>query len=59
MEKELKKIEDEILKHKWIMSEEMGKDVGLSQARFDWIINHFKDYVKSHPIIEDKIDKKQ
>ena len=29
---------EEILKHKWIESEKIGKDIGFDTALFDWII---------------------
>jgi hypothetical protein len=58
MQKELKKIDKEIEQHKWILSEKYGRDVGWKEARVDWLVNHFKDYVKYHKTIEDdKIDK--
>ena len=53
MKQELKKIDKEIEKHKWIMSESLGRDVGWKEARVDWLINHFKDYVNIHRTIED------
>ena len=31
---------DEILKHKWIESEKLGKDIGFERALLDWIRNH-------------------
>ncbi len=31
---------EEILKHKWIQSEEAGHDVGLERALVDWVLNH-------------------
>lgn len=31
---------EEILKHKWIQSEEAGHDVGLETALVDWAVNH-------------------
>jgi hypothetical protein len=31
---------EEILKHKWIQSEEAGHDVGLETALVDWALNH-------------------
>ena len=53
MKKELLKIDHEIEKHKWIMSESLGRDVGWKEARVDWLINHFKDYANYHRTIED------
>ena len=31
---------EEILRHKWIQSEQAGYDVGFEQALTDWIIKH-------------------
>ncbi len=31
---------EEILKHKWIQSEEAGHDVGLETALVDWAVRH-------------------
>ena len=31
---------EEIMKHKWIQSEERGHDVGFDAALIDWTINH-------------------
>ena len=31
---------EEILKHKWIESEKLGKDIGFERALLDWIRNH-------------------
>ena len=30
----------EILRHKWIESEKLGKDIGFERALMDWIRNH-------------------
>ncbi len=53
MKLELHKIDNEIAKHKWILSESAGHDIGWREARIDWLVNHFRDYVKAHPTIED------
>ena len=34
---------DEILKHKWILSEKEGRDLG-EQAVLDWVKKHAADY---------------
>lgn len=57
MQKELKKIDKEIEQHKWILSEQRGKDVGWREARIDWLLNHFKNYVNYHRTIEYDVDK--
>ncbi len=31
---------EEILRHKWIESEKLGKDIGFERALLDWIRNH-------------------
>ncbi len=31
---------EEVLKHKWIQSEEAGHDIGLETALVDWAVNH-------------------
>jgi hypothetical protein len=31
---------DEILRHKWIESEKVGRDIGFERALLDWIIKY-------------------
>ena len=31
---------DEILRHKWVLSERAGADVGFETALMDWALNH-------------------
>jgi hypothetical protein len=31
---------EEILRHKWLESEKVGKDVGFDRALIDWVRNH-------------------
>ncbi len=31
---------EEILRHKWIESEKVGRDIGFERALLDWIRNH-------------------
>ena len=31
---------EEILRHKWIESEKMGRDIGFDQALIDWVKKH-------------------
>lgn len=31
---------EEILRHKWIESEKLGRDIGFERALLDWIRNH-------------------
>lgn len=35
---------EEILRHKWILSEREGIDVGFEKALLDWIRNHRDDW---------------
>jgi hypothetical protein len=38
---------DEILKHKWCLSEKQGKDVGFEVALLDWCMHHRIDWRKT------------
>jgi hypothetical protein len=38
---------DEILKHKWIKSEQAGADVGFETAIVDWALNHRETWKKA------------
>lgn len=31
---------EDILRHKWLMSERAGRDVGFEAALLDWVANH-------------------
>lgn len=31
---------DEILRHKWIESEKLGRDIGFEKALLDWMLKH-------------------
>lgn len=31
---------EEILKHKWLESEKLGRDIGFEKALLDWIVKH-------------------
>jgi hypothetical protein len=31
---------EEILRHKWLESEKLGRDIGFERALLDWIRNH-------------------
>lgn len=44
--KEFLKERDEILRHKWFMSEKEGRDVGFERALLDWNIRHRIDWKK-------------
>ena len=35
---------EEILRHKWLESERLGKDIGFEQALLDWIRNHREEW---------------
>ena len=38
---------EEILKHKWIESEKVGRDIGFERALTDWILKHRSKWRKS------------
>jgi len=38
---------EQILRHKWILSEESGNDIGFEHALVDWIHHHRDDWRKS------------
>ena len=38
---------EEILRHKWLKSEEARRDIGFDTALVDWIVNHQADWKKS------------
>jgi len=38
--KEFASERDEILRHKWIESEKVGRDIGFEKALLDWVIKH-------------------
>jgi hypothetical protein len=35
---------DEILRHKWLLSENAGRDVGFEQALIDWVRHHRSEW---------------
>lgn len=40
---------DEILRHKWLESERLGKDIGFEKALLDWIRKHRDAWRSSRP----------
>lgn len=36
-------IRENVLRHKWLMSEEAGEDVGFETALVDWMENHLDE----------------
>jgi hypothetical protein len=38
---------EEILKHKWIKSEEAGRDIGFEAALVDWMLHHRREWRES------------
>lgn len=43
---------EEILRHKWLESEKMGKDIGFEKALLDWIRKHRESWRKSRKFTE-------
>jgi hypothetical protein len=41
---------EEILRHKWLESEKLGKDIGFEKALLDWIRKHRESWRKSRKI---------
>jgi hypothetical protein len=37
---------EEILRHKWIESEKVGRDIGFEKALLDWVIFHRTNWKK-------------
>ena len=35
---------EEIMRHKWIQSEQAGYDVGFEKALLDWLVKHRADW---------------
>lgn len=38
----------EIMKHKWLESEKVGRDIGFEDALIDWTKNHHNRWVKAN-----------
>jgi hypothetical protein len=38
---------EEILRHKWLKSEEAQRDIGFDTALVDWIVNHQAEWKKN------------
>ena len=42
---------EEILRHKWIQSEQSGYDIGFEKALLDWIVKHRSNWrAQRHPL---------
>jgi hypothetical protein len=37
---------EEILRHKWLESEKLGKDIGFERAFLDWMLKHRREWRK-------------
>lgn len=49
-------IRNELLKHKWIESEKVGKDVGFEYTLIQWMRDHKKDWYNAHEKSKDAVD---
>ncbi|HJO09268.1 MAG TPA: hypothetical protein QGH16_05415 [Verrucomicrobiota bacterium] len=38
---------EEVLRHKWLESERLGRDIGFERALMDWVLNHRAKWRKS------------
>lgn len=41
---------EEILRHKWIESEKVGRDIGFERALTDWIVKHRSKWRKARQV---------
>lgn len=41
---------EEILRHKWLKSEEAGRDIGFESALVDWMINHRSQWKRDRTV---------
>jgi hypothetical protein len=44
--REFRAAREEILKHKWIESEKVGRDIGFDRALTDWNVKHRSQWLK-------------
>lgn len=44
---EFQREREEILKHKWFLSEQAGHDIGFEMALTDWFVNHRSGWRKA------------
>ena len=49
---------EEVVAHKWVLSETAGADVGFEEALTDWMINHRTDWRKQRQILRRRNDLK-
>jgi len=45
----------EVLRHKWLLSEKAGTDVGFERALTHWVINHREKWRKTRRLSEDPV----
>ncbi|MDF1658473.1 MAG: DUF4032 domain-containing protein [Verrucomicrobiales bacterium] len=38
---------DEVMRHKWLLSEQAGSDVGIETALIDWVLNCRTEWKKN------------
>ena len=43
---------EEILKHKWIESEKLGKDIGFEKALLSWVKNHRNNWKNNRNLLK-------
>lgn len=39
---------DEVLRHKWLLSEKAGSDIGFEAALLDWVLNCRSEWKKAY-----------
>jgi len=50
-------IKEEILKHKWIESEKVGRDIGFDLAMMDWVCRYKTQWAKEQSAAQTKREK--
>lgn len=49
---------EELLRHKWVLSEQAGKDVGFEAALVDWAFNHRSEWRRQRDFVIDATERK-
>jgi hypothetical protein len=49
---------EELMRHKWVMSEEAGKDVGFEMALVDWAFNHRAEWRRLRNLVGGTVERK-
>ena len=47
---------EEVMRHKWIESEKVGRDIGYDAALIDWVMKHKSKWKKAQRFFKIKLD---